>query len=100
MSDRFGDSDANEKRSGRQPDEAGRKAGDEDEWEDEAEEGSGGGSEEWVEEAPGEAPSEWVEEEPASAGKSKPKEAPAYVSWLAGVLGLLLGLFAFRSCGQ
>lgn len=60
----------------------------EEEWVEESEE-------QWVEEQ------EW-EEEPATGGASKagagPKQTPAYMSWLAGLVGLMIGLFAFKSC--
>ncbi len=95
MSDHYEAGDAMEdKRTGPGPDAADRE---DEEWVDEAEEGPGPGSqEEWVEEAP---KNEWEEETPAGEGKPKPKETPAYMTWVAGLIGLLIGLYAFRGCG-
>lgn len=70
-----------------------RREDDDEEWVDEAEEL--GAEEEWVEDRG----SDWEEEQSADAGKPKPKEAPAYTTWIAGAIGLILGLYAFRSCG-
>jgi hypothetical protein len=64
--------------------------------------------EEWVEESVDASDEEWTEEQvwvedeatPGATGgaKSKPKQTPAYMTWLSGLVGLAIGLLAFRSC--
>lgn len=58
-----------------------------------------GGAEEWVDEA-----EEWVEDQPTgqeaagSPARKRITDSP-YVTWIAGFIGLLLGLYFTRSCG-
>jgi hypothetical protein len=62
--------------------------------------------EEWVEEPEADEwtedqDQEWQEEAvPGTAGEAKPgpKPQPAYMAWVAGLFGLVVGLLAFRSC--
>lgn len=48
--------------------------------------------EEWTEEGG----LEWDEDEPIMP--AKPKESPPWLTWVAGLVGLLIGLLLFRSC--
>ncbi|OGS70004.1 MAG: hypothetical protein A2Y96_01390 [Firmicutes bacterium RBG_13_65_8] len=67
----------------------------EEEWVDESQP-----AEEWAEEHAqdaGAATGGWVEGEERPVEKEKPKKAPAYYTWLFGLLGLLIGL-SMRSC--
>lgn len=59
--------------------------------------------EEWVEESEEEwtEDQEWEEEPVTGAAKEAaagPKQTPGYMTWVAGIVGLLFGLLAFRSC--
>jgi hypothetical protein len=67
----------------------------EEEWVDESQPAG-----DWVEEHPkdaGAATDDWVEGEARPVKGEQPKKAPAYYTWLFGLLGLLVGL-SMRSC--
>ncbi|MDP2872812.1 MAG: hypothetical protein Q8P31_09775 [Bacillota bacterium] len=63
---------------------------------------SAGPEEEWVEESDEDwtEEKEWQEEaaaETRGAG-TRPKQTPAYMTWLFGLIGMVFGLLAFKSC--
>lgn len=51
---------------------------------------------EWTEDSP--AQDDWAEDEPIVHSQTKPGQSPPWVTWAAGLAGLLIGLFFFRSC--
>jgi len=66
-----------------------------DEWLDEAGEKKTSGT---AGRGSGDAEGDWAEDEPILPATAKRNESPAWVSWAAGVAGLLFGLLLFRSC--
>jgi len=72
-----------------------------DDWVDEAEEREER-DDEWVEDAgapAGGARTGWEEENARpAASQSQPKGIQAYYSWIAGLIGLIIGLLSFRAC--
>lgn len=63
---------------------------------------SGGPEEEWVEESADEwtEEKEWEEETVATTkgAGTRPKQSPAYMTWVWGLIGMVVGLLAFKSC--
>ena len=66
-----------------------------EEWLDEADEKGTSGA---TGRGSGDAEGDWAEDEPILPATAKRNESPAWVSWAAGVAGLLFGLLLFRSC--